>query len=104
MKLPPNSIIAEEKLTRYLLVFNEESDKSMFLQQGGYSLENWQDLETDLRKLLKNEAVLQKVDTFGEYFLILGELSNNLRVKTIWLREAGTEVVRFITLIPSSKK
>lgn len=103
MKLPPNSIIAPEKLTRYLLVFNDQSDKSIFLEKGGYSIDNWQSLEADLRNLLENEAVFQKEDTFGEYFVIVGQLANGLNVKTIWLREAGAETVRFITLIPMPK-
>jgi len=103
MKLPIDSIIAPEKLTRYLLVFNEQSDKSKFLEKGGYSLDNWEALEADLRDLLKIDAVFQKEDTFGEYFVIIGELSKGLNVKTIWLRESGSEVVRFITLIPMSK-
>jgi hypothetical protein len=103
MILPIESVIATEKLTHYLLVFNEQNDKSKFLGKGGYSLDNWEVLEADLRKLLKNEAVFQKEDTFGEYFVINGELSNGLNVKTIWLRESGSEVVRFITLIPRAK-
>ena len=103
MKLPVDSIIAPEKLTHYLLVFNEQSDKSKFLEKGGYLLDNWEVLEADLRKLLKSEALFQKADTFGEYYVIVGELSKGLNVKTIWLRESGSEIVRFITLIPISK-
>ncbi|MDO8368953.1 MAG: hypothetical protein Q7T20_19300 [Saprospiraceae bacterium] len=103
MKLPLDSTIAPEKLTHYLLVFNEQSDKSKFLEKGGYTLDNWEALEEDLRKLLNNEAVFQKEDTFGEYFIIIGEIANGLNVKTIWLRESGSEVVRFITLIPMAK-
>lgn len=103
MKLPIDSIIATEKLTQYLLVFNEHNDKSKFLEKSGYSLENWEELEVDLRKLLNNDAVLQKEDTFGKYFVIIGELSNRLNVKTIWLLESGSDVVRFITLIPMAK-
>ena len=103
MKLPIDSFIAPEKLTHYLLVFTEQNDKSKFLEKGGYSIENWEALEVDIRELLKNEATFQKVDTFGEYFVIVGELSNGLKVKTIWLREAGLEIFRFITLIPMTK-
>ncbi len=101
MKIPPDSVITQEKLTRYLLVFHEQNDKSKFLERGGYTLENWQTLETDLRGLLGNApAVFQKEDTFGDYFAVVGQLSNGLIVKTIWLREAGLQTFRFITLIP----
>lgn len=103
MKIPSDSSIAPEKLTRYLLVFNEHSDKSKFLEKGGYTHENWQMLEADIRKLLENEAVFQKADTFGEYFAVSGQLSNELPVKTIWLRESGSQTFRFITLIPMPK-
>ncbi|MFN0213978.1 MAG: DUF6883 domain-containing protein [Saprospiraceae bacterium] len=103
MRLPLDSTISPEKLTQYLLVFNDQSDKSKFLEKGGYSLDNWKVLEEDLRKLLNNEALFQKEDTFGEYFIVVGELANGLNVKTIWLRESGSETVRFITLIPLSK-
>ena len=49
MLLPVNTVIAKEKLTKYLLVLLPKDDKSQFLQQGGYTLENWQQLEIDLR-------------------------------------------------------
>ena len=59
MKLPSNTIIAPEKLTRYLLVQREFDDKSQFLRQAGYTLENWEQLAQDLRlQVLPNDAVL----------------------------------------------
>lgn len=104
MKLPPDSIITPEKLTSYLLVFSEQNDKSKYLEQGGFNLDNWQMLESELRNLLENEAVFQKEDTFGEYYVIIGQLfPSGIRVKTIWLKESGSEIVRFITLIPLPK-
>ncbi|WP_242042393.1 hypothetical protein [Leptolyngbya sp. FACHB-541] len=42
MFLPLGAAIAEEKLTKYLLVPLPKDDKSKFLQQAGYTLENWQ--------------------------------------------------------------
>jgi hypothetical protein len=50
MLLPTNTAIAEEKLTKYLLVLLPKDDKSQFLQKAGYTLENWQQLEIDLRR------------------------------------------------------
>ncbi|MFM6401554.1 DUF6883 domain-containing protein, partial [Planktothrix sp.] len=47
--LPQDSIIAESKLTQYLLVPLPKDDKSKFLAQAGYTLDNWQQLEQDLR-------------------------------------------------------
>ena len=37
MKLPQPVIIPDEKLTKYLLVYREESDKSKFLLQAGFT-------------------------------------------------------------------
>ncbi|MBD2204797.1 hypothetical protein H6G33_13520 [Calothrix sp. FACHB-1219] len=38
MKIPPDAIIADEKITRYLLVPREQDDKSKFLAQAGFTL------------------------------------------------------------------
>jgi hypothetical protein len=104
MKLPPDSIIATEKLTSYLLEFREKSDKSKLMSLGGYTLDNWEELENDLRLLLENEeAVFSRTDNFGDYYTVFGNL-RNLHVKTIWLIEKGTELPRFITLIPHLAK
>ena len=40
MKLPADSLIAEDKLTRYLLVSQAHGDKSAYLAQVGYALRN----------------------------------------------------------------
>lgn len=49
MKLPENTLIAREKLTQYLLVLKKRNDKSQWLARAGYTIENWQSLENDLR-------------------------------------------------------
>ncbi|MCC7505222.1 MAG: hypothetical protein IT259_07970 [Saprospiraceae bacterium] len=100
MKIPFDSIIPLEKITKYLLVFNNHGDKSAFLARGGYTLENWSDLESDIRNLLRFEAVFQKKDIFGDYYVISGPLKGNLWVKTIWFREHEATTFRFITLFP----
>jgi len=61
MKIPSDAIIAKEKLTHYLLVWRPKKDKSKFLAQAGFSIENPQDLETAIRRIIRdNEAVLDK--------------------------------------------
>ena len=52
--LPEDSIINPSKLTHYLLVQLPKDDKSKFLAQAGYILENWQQLEQDLRTQVLN--------------------------------------------------
>jgi len=43
--LNPNATIPPAKLTQYLLVLQPKDDKSGFLAQAGYNLDNWQVLE-----------------------------------------------------------
>lgn len=99
MKLPEESIIAVAKITDYLLKPNLRGDKAKFLEMGGYTMNNWAELETAIRNLLQLEAIFQKTDDFGDYYEISGNL-NTLQVKTIWLWEHGSDVPRFITLFP----
>jgi hypothetical protein len=42
--LAQEAIIAEEKLTKYLLVPLPKDDKSQFLARAGYTVDNWQQL------------------------------------------------------------
>lgn len=102
--LNPNVAISEAKLTKYLLIRQPKNDKSGFLAQAGYTLDNWQRLEQDLRRLLLNEATLNKKSSFGETYEIKGVLigSNgvNLQVATYWIIDSLTNETRFVTLLP----
>ena len=49
MRLPPDTTIAEDKLTRYLLMAQARGDKSAFLAQAGYGRQNMRHLLRDLR-------------------------------------------------------
>jgi len=65
MKLSQDAKIAPEKLTRYLLVKRAVGDKSEFLKLAGYTLDNWQQLEQDIRRqLLPEEAVAAKETSY----------------------------------------
>jgi hypothetical protein len=57
MKLPGDTIIAAEKVTRYLLVSQTRGDKSAFLARGGYTIENADQLLHDLRSIWMKENV-----------------------------------------------
>jgi hypothetical protein len=105
VKLPSNAIIAPEKLTRYLLVPREFDDKSQFLRQAGYTLENWEQLAQDLRlQVLPHDAVLIEQTVYGKIFEIRSSLTGpngqTLFVKTIWMDELRSGVTKFITLYP----
>jgi len=105
MKLPRDVVIAEEKLTRYLLVWRPRNDKSAYLAQAGYDLGNWQALEADLRRLAAMaEAESEGHNPFGQMLAARGELQGPdgviLKVKTIWIRLAERNEIRFVTLYP----
>ncbi len=109
MKLSQDAEIAPEKLTRYLLVKRPSGDKSEFLKLAGYTLDNWQQLEQDIRQqLLPEEAVAVKKTGYGEYFAITASLTGPngvaLRVKTVWMTESKSGITKFITLYPDRRR
>lgn len=109
MKLPTEAEIAQDKLTRYLLVKRPVGDKSEFLKQAGYGLDNWQQLEQDIRQqILSNEATSTEQTQHGEYFEIIGPLTGPngavLRVKTVWMQESSSGVTKVITLYPDKRR
>jgi len=105
MKLPVNTIIPREKLTQYLLVKRPVGDKSGFLKQAGYTVDNWGQLERDLRQqVLSKDAVSMEQTAYGELFEILAALKGpngvSLRVRTVWMQETAGGLTKFITLYP----
>ncbi|MGL6338048.1 MAG: DUF6883 domain-containing protein [Waterburya sp.] len=107
MKIPTDAIIAESKLTKYLLVFKPRNDKSQFLAQAGFSLDNWQALEIAIRQLnLTVEAFRDRTNEYGTFYNVYGELKGvndvNLSVVTVWLRRQYDDQFQFVTLIPGA--
>lgn len=105
MKLPVNAIIASEKLTQYLLTLRKRNDKSQWLSQAGYFLENWQLLEKDLRtQILSLTGIPIENTKYGQMYEIKGNLTGPngraLAVCTIWMTETATRETKFITMYP----
>jgi hypothetical protein len=50
VRLPQDALISDEKLVKYLLAPRRRNDKSRWLAQAGYTLENWPILKDDIRK------------------------------------------------------
>ncbi len=48
--LDENALIPQAKLTQYLLIKLTKNDKSGYLAQAGYTIENWKQLEEKLRQ------------------------------------------------------
>lgn len=106
MLLPANATIAPEKLTRYLLVLLPKDDKSQFLQKAGYTLENWQQLEADLRsQVLTQPAELVSETPYGRKYSINAKLKGvnevEIEITTIWI--LVNQQAKFVTLIPKSR-
>ena len=104
MKLPSDTQIAMEKLTSYLLVKRPVGDKSEFLR-AGYTLDNSQRLEEDIRRqILTRDASLIERTIYGELYEIRGSLTGpggtTVNVKTVWMQELKTGITKFITLYP----
>jgi hypothetical protein len=105
VKLPSDARIASEKLTKYLLARRAVGDKSEFLRQAGYTLDNWEQLEQDIRQqILSEEAVCIEQTVYGELFEIrasvVGPNGVILALRTVWMREAEGGITKFITLYP----
>lgn len=107
MKLPPNVIIARDKLTRYLLVAHPENDKSAFLALAGYTSANPDALEAAIRELVATyDAVWERRTPYGDFYRVAGILKQagdgrDLSVVTVWIvRTDEVGSYRFVTLIP----
>ena len=109
MKIPNSdrATIEPLKLTDYLL--NPEhkrgGTKAKLLIKCGYSQENWQQLETDIRSChLPVDVDIIKETAYGIRYEISAELSTpmgrQLIVRTVWQIDTGTDFARLITLIP----
>jgi hypothetical protein len=103
MQLPSDAIIEPQKLTNYLLVLQPKDDKSKYLKKGGYTLENWQQLEADIRsQILTQPAHFLEKTNYGKKYMIVGTLNGRnsiaIKVKTIWMITGN--ITKFVTLVP----
>ena len=91
-------------LTRYLLVPRQKNDKSEFLAQVGFTLENPDLLEVAIRKLMvENDAVSDRQNEYGTFFRVEGEIQGPygiLSVVTVWILRTSDQQYRFVTLKP----
>ena len=108
MKLPADAFIAPEKLTRYLLRWRPEDDKSAFLAKAGYTVENSNRLRHDIQtQLLPLDAEFLEPTDYGPKYRIRGSLRGpnglELQVTTIWMTEETSQQTKFITLYPAHR-
>lgn len=106
MILPADAQIAAEKLTHYLLVPKARNDQSKWLGQAGYTLDNWRQLEIDLRlQVLSQNAIKDETNLYGDVYRIEGEWQGpngrTIRAVTIRMTEHESEQTKFITMYPA---
>jgi hypothetical protein len=105
MRLPADATIDPRKVTAYLLQNRPEDDKSAFLTQAGYTIENAARLLADIREqILPQEAEVLGPFEYGIKYRIHSLLSGpngvTLRTVSIWATLEATGETRFITLYP----
>ncbi|WP_416675293.1 DUF6883 domain-containing protein [Egbenema bharatensis] len=109
MKLPNHelAIIESSKLTNYLLNPNHKrgGTKAKLLLQCGYSQDNWQQLDADIRAYhLTAEVDRIRETPYGVRYEIRASLQTPidrlLPVRTVWQIDTGTTLPRLITMIP----
>jgi hypothetical protein len=105
VKIPEDAVIPNDKITRYLLVQKVRNDKSKFLAQAGFTLENSEALIVAIQSLMKiSDAVEDRSNEYGIFYQAVGELvgvnGTKLSVVTIWLQRRTDEKFQFVTLKP----
>lgn len=109
MKIPNGSqaAIHPDKLRGYLLDVDHKRGKSKaaLLISFGYTPENWQVLENDLRQYhLTAEITAVRETPYGIRYEIRALLNTpndrSLMVRTIWQIDTGKDNPRFVTLFP----
>jgi hypothetical protein len=108
MNIPPDALIAAEKLTKYLLVPLSKSDKSRYLARAGFKLAEPDKLEKAIRVLVASiDAVEDTTDVYGTDYTVKGELVGpsgvRLPVVVVWVRRADGQF-RLVTLKPDKEK
>ena len=104
VRIPEDAVIAEEKLTKYLLVHREWDDKSGFLRRAGFETHNWPALRAAIRDVVATaDAVEDGLYEYGVFYradgLLVGPLAS-APVQLIWMRRAVDDRIYFVPLKP----
>lgn len=104
MKIPATAVIAQEKLTKYLLVSRPWDDKSKFLGRAGFAIDAPDLLEAAIRELASRaDASEDGENVYGTFWRSEGELvgpGGKLQVVLIGLQWAVDGTFHFVTLKP----
>lgn len=109
MKIPngDRAIIEPSKITEYLLnpKHRRGGSKANLLLQFGYSVENWNQLEADIREFhLPVDVDIVKETPYGTRYevsaALITPIGRQLFTRSIWQIDRGTDRPRLITLFP----
>ena len=108
MKLPADSIVRPEKITEYLLKPRARNDKSKFLNELGYNLDDWTVLRDDiLMQFLPKEAHFDENTPYGDMYHIeadlLGPNGKTRKVLTVWLLDTTLGQAHLVTMYPAKE-
>lgn len=111
MKLPniEKAIILSEKLHGYLLSPSHPVGqfKATFFRSFGYTQSEWEKLESDMRKLLSNDAEKKENTPYGQKFIIRGNITGpskrTMNIITAWIILNDDNFPRFVTAYPGDK-
>jgi hypothetical protein len=105
MQISSRLVIQDQKITQYLLIFQEKDDKSQFLANAGYTLQNWEQLKADILCFVPDSEILATVETpWGLRYRVRsqwqGANGRSIAVISIWQDDRDADVLRFVTLYP----
>ncbi len=103
----PEAIISPEKIRNYLLSHEHPIGrfKASFFAQLGYTGDNWQEFERDLRQqILGLEAKDAGTTRYGRKYSISGLLTGPsgkaAMIVSVWVVRTGDNVARLVTVYP----
>jgi hypothetical protein len=113
MKLPQleNAVVAEAKITRYLLseVHEDGKSKATFFLGFGFSVAQWEVMRDALLAHVAVHEVASVLDTSrGKHYTVEGEFQTpsgrNPQVRSVWALEHNSDRPRLITAYPLKVK
>ena len=112
MKLPGGNRAVTEtsKIQDYLLSTSHPIGrfKARFFTSLGYTSNDWQRLESDLRNIAASgDALLGQESPYGHKYEVRGSLigrsGTTAEIVTVWIVLAGEDIPRFVTAFPGVK-
>lgn len=105
MKIPADAEIPDSKLTAYLLIHKPQNDKSKFLAQAGFTVQNPDVLKAAIQSLTSStDAIEDSSNEYGTFYRVSGEIvginGKCLSVITIWIQRFIDNKFQFVTLKP----